>query len=95
MPLEEDVGVRAKACACPLSFLGLPPPALKSTGQFPSADQVVGILTVHWLAMASNKLSHSDFLIQLALTITMAYLSFFIGEMKTKGGGIGGMGSSR
>lgn len=49
---------------------------------------VVGLLTVRWLAKASNKLAHSDFLIQLSLTITMAYLAFFIGENELKVSGV-------
>lgn len=41
---------------------------------------VFGFIGVRWLSMVADKLVHSDHIVQLALTITVAYLAFFIGE---------------
>lgn len=49
---------------------------------------LVGFITLRGLAMASDKLIHTDHLVQLALTFTAAYLSFFLGENELKVSGV-------
>lgn len=49
---------------------------------------VFGIVTLYAIAKASDKLQHHDHLIQLALTLSCAYLSFFIGEAELHVSGV-------
>eukprot|EP00927_Polykrikos_kofoidii_P077505 TRINITY_DN74443_c0_g1_i1.p1 TRINITY_DN74443_c0_g1~~TRINITY_DN74443_c0_g1_i1.p1 ORF type:complete len:1155 (+),score=194.57 TRINITY_DN74443_c0_g1_i1:115-3579(+) len=42
--------------------------------------KIFGLVSVFGISQASDKLQHSDHLVQLALTLTCAYLSFFVGE---------------
>lgn len=48
----------------------------------------IGIIALYWVAAASDKLNHSHHLIQVALTVTVAYLAFFIGENELKVSGV-------
>lgn len=49
---------------------------------------LVSIITARWIALASDKLVHTDDLIQLSLTVTVAYLAFIIGENELKVSGV-------
>eukprot|EP00746_Dinoflagellata_sp_MGD_P004011 gnl/MRDRNA2_/MRDRNA2_107772_c0_seq1.p1 gnl/MRDRNA2_/MRDRNA2_107772_c0~~gnl/MRDRNA2_/MRDRNA2_107772_c0_seq1.p1 ORF type:complete len:906 (+),score=138.75 gnl/MRDRNA2_/MRDRNA2_107772_c0_seq1:200-2917(+) len=41
---------------------------------------VLGIVSLKWISMVADKLIHTDHLVQLSLTISIAYLAFFVGE---------------
>lgn len=47
-----------------------------------------GLLTLHWISWAGDSFVHSDHLVQLALTVTAAYLVFFFGEQELKVSGV-------
>ena len=41
-----------------------------------------------WMSLVSDRLVHTDSLVQVALTITLAYISFFVGENEMKVSGV-------
>lgn len=47
-----------------------------------------GVIVARWMSLASNRLVHSDSLVQVTLTITVAYVSFFVGENELKLSGV-------
>eukprot|EP00439_Symbiodinium_sp_Y106_P087389 s397_g48.t3 len=47
-----------------------------------------GLVGARWASLASDRLVHTDALVQVSLTITAAYLAFFIGENELKVSGV-------
>eukprot|EP00434_Breviolum_minutum_P020185 symbB.v1.2.017800.t1/scaffold1394.1/size200789/23 len=47
-----------------------------------------GLIGARWMSLASDRLVHSDSLVQVTLTITVAYISFFAGENELKLSGV-------
>lgn len=47
-----------------------------------------GVVAARWASLASDRLVHTDALVQVSLTITAAYLAFFIGENELKVSGV-------
>ncbi|CAK9016433.1 Sodium/hydrogen exchanger 7 (Na(+)/H(+) exchanger 7) (NHE-7) (Protein SALT OVERLY SENSITIVE 1) [Durusdinium trenchii] len=49
---------------------------------------VCGLVGSRWISLASDRLVHTDSLVQVTLTITVAYVSFFVGENELKVSGV-------
>ncbi|CAK8989103.1 Sodium/hydrogen exchanger 7 (Na(+)/H(+) exchanger 7) (NHE-7) (Protein SALT OVERLY SENSITIVE 1) [Durusdinium trenchii] len=47
-----------------------------------------GLIGARWMSLASNRLVHSDSLVQVSLTLAVAYISFFAGENELKLSGV-------
>ncbi|CAE7556879.1 NHX7 [Symbiodinium pilosum] len=47
-----------------------------------------GVVGARWMSLASDRLVHTDSLVQVAVTITVAYMAFFIGENELRVSGV-------
>ena len=54
----------------------------------PLIGLALGLLAVGWMSEASRKFSHSDVIVQTAVTVCCAYLSFFLGESEARVSGV-------